>query len=63
MNKLFALPKMLFLFPVLALSAVRANAQAVQALESIKSQEELNKAVASLDGAVRFLQSMRSEEV
>jgi uncharacterized protein DUF4440 len=34
------------------MSVVRANAQAVPALESIKSQEELNKAVASLDGAL-----------
>ncbi len=49
MNKLFSLPKMLLLFPVLDLCIVRANAQA---LESIKSQEELDKAVASLDAAL-----------
>src|ERR1700724_145546 len=49
MNKLSALPKLLLLFSVLASSIVRTNAQA---LESIKLQEELNKAVASLDAAL-----------
>src|SRR5438034_5235041 len=49
MKTLFALPKILLLFPVLALCGVCADAQA---LESIKSQEELNKAVASLDAAL-----------
>src|SRR5690242_17171753 len=49
MKKRIALPNMLLLFPVLAVSIVRADAQA---LESIKSQEELNKAVASLDAAL-----------
>src|SRR5450759_2471648 len=49
MNKLFASPKLLLLFPVLALCSVRADAQA---LESIKSPEELNKTVASLDAAL-----------
>jgi hypothetical protein len=44
MNKLFFL-----LFPIIALCTVRANAQA---LESIKSQEELNKVVAALDAAL-----------
>jgi len=45
----FAPPKTLLLFPVLALCLVRADAQA---LEDIKSQEELNKVVASLDAAL-----------
>src|SRR5690242_11833954 len=49
MNMFLSLPKMLFLFHVLALRMVRADAQA---LESIKSQEELNNAVASLDAAL-----------
>src|ERR1700730_13439821 len=49
MNRLLALARMLLLFPVLALCIVRADAQA---LESIKSQEELNKVVASLDAAL-----------
>jgi hypothetical protein len=49
MNKGFALPKLLLLFPVLALCFVRADAQA---LESIKSQEELDKTIASLDTAL-----------
>ena len=52
MNKYFALTKSLLLVPVIALCIVRANAQAVPALESIKSQEELNKAIASLDAAL-----------
>jgi len=49
MKTLFSQPKILFLFPLLALCVVRADAQA---LESIKSQEELNKAVTSLDAAL-----------
>ena len=49
MKKLLAPPKMLLLFPLLALCIVRTEAQA---LESIKSQEELDKAVASLDAAL-----------
>ena len=44
MNKLFFL-----LLPIIALCTVRANAQALQ---SIKSQEELNKVVAALDAAL-----------
>jgi ketosteroid isomerase-like protein len=43
------LSKMLLLLPVLAFCIGRADAQA---LESIKSQEELDKAVASLDAAL-----------
>jgi len=49
MKTLFARPKILLLFTLLALCGVRADAQA---LESIKSQEELDKVVASLDGAL-----------
>ena len=49
MKTLFALPKILLLFPVLALCLARADAQA---LESIKSQEELNKVVTALDAAL-----------
>jgi len=49
MNALPSLSKMLLVLPVLALCIVRADAQA---LESIRSQEELNKAVASLDAAL-----------
>ncbi len=52
MSKLFSLPRTLWLFPLLAVCSARADAQAVQALESIKSQEELNKAVATLDAAL-----------
>jgi len=49
MRKLLFPPRMLFLFPVLAVCIARADAQA---LESIKSQEELNQVVASLDTAL-----------
>src|SRR5260370_14308945 len=49
MKKIFALSKITLLLPLLALLVGRANAQA---LESIKSQEELDKAVASLDAAL-----------
>lgn len=49
MNRLPALPRLVLLFPVLALCSVRADAQA---LESITSQEELNKVVATLDTAL-----------
>jgi ketosteroid isomerase-like protein len=49
MIKLFSVPRMLFAFPVLALCVFRADGQA---LESIKSQEELNKVVTSLDAAL-----------
>jgi ketosteroid isomerase-like protein len=52
MNKRFAPATMLLLFPVLAFCIVRADAQAVPALESIKSQAELDKAIASLDAAL-----------
>ncbi len=51
MKKLFALRRMLLLLLVMGLLAARANAQ-VPALDSIKNQEELDKAVASLDAAL-----------
>jgi hypothetical protein len=49
MQKPFGLPKLLLLVSVFASSIIHAEAQA---LESIKSQEELNKVVASLDAAL-----------
>lgn len=49
MIKLFSMPKMLLAFRVLALCAFRADGQT---LESIKSQEELDKVVTSLDAAL-----------
>jgi hypothetical protein len=52
MRMLRALPKILLLLPLLTLFAGRTHAQAVQALESIKSQQELDKAIASLDAAL-----------
>jgi ketosteroid isomerase-like protein len=52
MNRSFASLKLLALIPVLALGVVRANAQAVPALETIKSQAQLKKAVATLDAAL-----------
>ncbi len=52
MHKFVALSNVLLLLPLLALFAVQADAQKVPALEGIKSQEELNKTVASLDEAL-----------
>lgn len=52
MNKLFALRKAYVLLPLLALFIARANGELIPALESIKSQAELDKAVGSLDGAM-----------
>ena len=49
MNRRCAVPKLLLLFSILALCSFRADAQA---LENIKSQEELDKVVASLDAAL-----------
>ena len=49
MNRFFSLQRTLLLFPVLALCIARADAQA---LESIKSREELDKTIASLDAAL-----------
>ena len=44
--------RMLLLLPLLALFAGPADAQAVPSLESIQSQAELDKAIASLDAAL-----------
>ena len=51
MKKLLALRRMLLLLPLIALLAAKANAQAPPP-DSIKSQEELDKAVALLDAAL-----------
>jgi ketosteroid isomerase-like protein len=42
----------LLLFPLLAVCGLRAEAQAVQSLESIQSQAELDKAITTLDAAL-----------
>ncbi len=47
MNRLFTVPKLALLVPAFCLCSIRA-----QPLESIKSQEELNGVVASLDTAL-----------
>jgi hypothetical protein len=52
MKARFSFPRMLLLLPLLAVFAGRADAQSVPALESIKSQAELDKAIASLDAAL-----------
>jgi uncharacterized protein (TIGR02246 family) len=49
MNRFLSLPQILLLVPVLALSIGRADAQA---LDSIKSRDELNKAITALDAAL-----------
>jgi hypothetical protein len=49
MNRPLALHKLLFLLPLLSLCLTKANAQA---LEDIKSQEELDKVVTALDTAL-----------
>jgi len=51
MKKLLALRRILLLMPLVAVLTVKANAQAPP-LDSIKSQEELDKAVALLDAAL-----------
>jgi hypothetical protein len=52
MHKLVTLRNVWLLLPLLGFFAALADAQAIPALESIKSQEELNKAVASLDAGL-----------
>jgi Domain of unknown function (DUF4440) len=52
MNRLVALRNLALIPPLLALCAVPAGAQAVPALQNIKSQVELYKAVATLDAAL-----------
>jgi uncharacterized protein (TIGR02246 family) len=42
----------LLLFPLIAVCASRAEAQAVQSLETIQSQAELDKAITTLDTAL-----------
>ena len=42
----------LLLFPLIAVCGLRAEAQAVQSLESIQSQAELDKVVTTLDAAL-----------
>jgi Domain of unknown function (DUF4440) len=49
MNQLLDLQKVMLLLSLLALPAVRASAQAVPALQDIKSEAELDKAGAMLD--------------
>jgi hypothetical protein len=49
MKQLFG---MLLLFPLLAVCGLRAEAQAVQSLESIQSQAELDKAITTLDASL-----------
>jgi hypothetical protein len=51
MKKLLALRRILLLMPLVAVLTVKANAQAPP-LDSIKSQEELDKAVTLLDAAL-----------
>ena len=51
MKKLFSRTTMLLWF-LLAMGAPRAGAQAVPSLDNIKSQAELDKAIASLDAAL-----------
>jgi hypothetical protein len=44
--------KMLLLFAVFALCCIRADAQAVPALENMNSQAELDKAITTLDASL-----------
>ena len=48
-KKLFGRKRILLLLPLLALFVPPANGQVVPALDNIKNQDELNKAVATLD--------------
>jgi len=52
MHKLVTLRNVAVLLALLAFSPVLADAQAIPSLESITSQEELNRVVASLDAAL-----------
>ncbi len=52
MKRLLAVSRIALLLPLLALLAGRAEAQAVPALENIKSQVELEKAITTLDAAL-----------
>ena len=48
----FALPRILWQLPLLFLLLAQAGAQAIQSLESIKSQAELDRTGAALDAAL-----------
>jgi ketosteroid isomerase-like protein len=52
MKSFFSVAGVLLLFSVFAFCGLPANAQAVPPLESIQSQAELDKAIASLDAAL-----------
>jgi hypothetical protein len=52
MKMLRTLPKIVLLLPLLAVFGGQAEVQAVPSLENIKSQEELDKAIAALDAAL-----------
>ncbi|HMD83075.1 MAG TPA: nuclear transport factor 2 family protein [Terriglobia bacterium] len=52
MKELFIVTRMLLLVLLFASCSVRADAQTVPALESINSQAELDKAIATLDAAL-----------
>lgn len=52
MKKAFNVARVMLLLPIFAVCGVPARAQAVQSLESIQSQAELDKAIATLDSAL-----------
>jgi uncharacterized protein (TIGR02246 family) len=52
MKKVFTVARIMLLLSIFVVCGVRASAQAVQSLESIQSQAELDKAIAALDSAV-----------
>jgi uncharacterized protein (TIGR02246 family) len=52
MKRRFGVSRIVLLLPLLALFVARAEAQAVPSLENIKSQEELDKAITTLDAAL-----------
>ncbi len=52
MSKLIALQKPAWLLAMVVLLVLEANAQSYPSLESIKSQQELEKVIASLDAAL-----------
>jgi len=52
MKRLFAVSRIALVLPLLAILVARVEAQAVPALENIKSQEELEKAITTLDAAL-----------
>ena len=52
MKNILAVARVLLLFPLFTLCGIRASAQAVPSLESIQSQAELDKAIATLDASL-----------